>query len=200
MYLLFKFNYFFGTFAQILLSFKIKIYCMNAQTVNLKNIVFVSIFDVAALCFIYFVPSLVHLTSIPLYYAEPMRIMLIFSLLYTNKQNAYILAATLPLFSFLVSGHPEALKMGVMTLELMFNLWLYYFLTGKIKNNYLPIFLSIFASKMAYYLLKGILVYFSFLKMDYFSTPVYIQVIMTLVFTGFVFASLKIKETYTKSN
>ena len=61
-----------------------------------------------ALVFIYATPTLSHLVSFPIYYSEPVRIFLIFTMVHTQKKNAYVLALTLPLFSFLVSSHPIA--------------------------------------------------------------------------------------------
>ena len=65
---------------------------------NIKSI----ILDIAAIAFIYFVPTISHILSLPVYYIEPMRLMLILALVHTTKQNAYIIALTLPLFSFLI--------------------------------------------------------------------------------------------------
>ena len=91
---------------------------------NTKNI----ILDIFALAFIYFVPSISHLLNLPIYYIEPMRLMLILALVHSSKQNAYILALTLPLFSFLVSAHPVLPKMFLISFELCLNVFLFFIL------------------------------------------------------------------------
>jgi len=75
--------------------------------------------DFIALAIIYFIPTLTHLFSFPLYYIEPMRIMVILAIAHTTKRNAYLLALTLPLFSLLVSGHPILYKSLLMSVELV---------------------------------------------------------------------------------
>jgi len=145
-----------------------------------KQKAFTGIFDLAAITFIYFVPALSHLLSVPLYLAEPMRIILIFSLLYTTRRNAYLLAFTLPLFSFLVSAHPVFLKTLLITAELTVNVWLFFILLKILKHAYKAIFISIAASKVFYYLVKFIFIRTAVLNSELISTPVYIQLILTV--------------------
>jgi hypothetical protein len=59
-----------------------------------------AILDVTALLIIYLTPAISHLFSFPVYLLEPMRIMLILAVVHTSRKNAYLLALTLPLFSF----------------------------------------------------------------------------------------------------
>lgn len=66
--------------------------------------------DIIALAFIYSIPALSHMLSLPVYLIEPMRLMLIIAMVHSNKTNAYIIALTMPLFSYLVSGHPQCTK------------------------------------------------------------------------------------------
>jgi len=145
------------------------------------------LFDILALLFIYFVPALSHLSGLPIYYAEPMRIMLILALVYTNKQNAYILAVTLPLFSYIISAHPVLPKMLLITFELVLNVFLFYLLSKKFKQIFWPILISIIGSKMIYYILKYFLIETTILKSELVSTPIYIQIITTLVLSFYVF-------------
>jgi len=83
-------------------------------TANIRAI----LFDVFALAFIYFIPTLSHMLSIKLYMLEPMRIMVILAMMHTRRENAYILAFTLPLFSFLISAHPVLVKSALIAIEL----------------------------------------------------------------------------------
>ena len=125
---------------------------MSEQTISqpLKREI---IFDSAALVIIGFAPAFAHFASLPVYMIEPMRLMLVLALIHTNRMNAWILAAILPLFSFLVSGHPEPLKMLVITLELLANtgLFLLFFRRGVIP--FVSMFLAIGMSKVLCYLL-----------------------------------------------
>lgn len=142
--------------------------------------------NVIALIFIYFVPTISHLLSLPVYYIEPMRIMLILALVHTTKQNAFILALTLPLFSFLVSAHPVLPKMILIAFELSLNVYLFYLFAKKFKNNFTAILLSILVSKLVYYIIKFGLIQFAILKSGLVSTPILIQVIMILLFSSYI--------------
>jgi len=139
------------------------------------------IFDVIAITFLYLVPTLSHLTGIPFYMAEPMRILMILALVHTRKENAYFLALTLPLFSWLVGGHPVGLKAVIMMAELTVNVWLYFAFANKISNKFLLMFSSILLSKILYYGLKIAIVSFGLLKMDIISTPILIQLAVIIM-------------------
>lgn len=160
---------------------------------NVKSIVL----DILALAFIYFVPTISHLLNIPLYLVEPMRIMLILALAHTSKKNAYLLALTLPLFSFLISSHPNIFKVLLITLELMLNVWLFYKLSKRV-NNFIAIFSSIIISKVVYYLLKFGLISFAVLQTGLISTPLYLQLITTVVFSGYLFFVLRKNQSPVK--
>jgi hypothetical protein len=144
------------------------------------------VFDIFALAFIYFVPTISHLLNIPLYLVEPMRIMLILAIVHTSKKNAYIIALTLPLFSFLISAHPNVFKMMIITAELVMNVWLFYILAKK-TNQFVAILSSILLSKIFYYLLKFGLISFAVLQTGLISTPIYLQLITSVVFSAYLF-------------
>ena len=134
---------------------------MNEQSLTLaikRDI----IFDSAALAFIGLAPAFAHFASLPLYMIEPMRLVLILALVHTNRTNAWILAAILPLFSYLVSGHPEPLKMLVITAELLANTGLFLFLLRRGAHPFLAMFLSILVSKVFCYSLYILLFPWSF--------------------------------------
>ncbi len=147
--------------------------------------------DILALAFIYFVPAISHLVSLPVYFIEPMRLMLILALVHTNRQNAYILALSLPLFSFLVSAHPVLPKMFLIAFELSLNVFLFFLLVKKFKNLFFPIFISIVGSKIIYYIIKFGLIQFSVLKSGLISTPILIQVVMTILFSIYLMSFYK---------
>lgn len=152
-----------------------------------KNTLTSILIDLGALTFIYLVPTISHIINLPVYLIEPMRLMLIFALVHTNKTNAFIIALTMPLFSFLVSGHPVFPKMLLIAFELTLNVYLFYFLIRKIKSVFPAIFLSIILSKIIYYLLKFGLVSMTIIDGSVISTPLTIQLITTIVFSSYLY-------------
>ncbi len=162
---------------------------MEALSRSIKQAKTISsiLIDLGALAFIYFVPTISHLVSLPIYFIEPMRMMIVFALVHTNKQNAYLLALTLPIFSFLVSAHPVFPKMLLITFELSLNVFLFYLFSKKMKHIFPAIFASIVLSKMVYYLIKFGMISFAIINSSLVSTPIIIQVITTTVFSGYVY-------------
>ncbi len=150
---------------------------------KIKNIVF----DLLALLFIYLVPAISHLISFPVYYLEPMRIMLILAIVHTTRKNAYLIAFTLPLFSLLISAHPSLIKTSLVTGELLLNVWLFFFISEKLSNKTLSVFLSIIVSKIFYYLIKYLLITSAVMDGDLISTPMYIQILMVIVLNGYIY-------------
>jgi len=145
------------------------------------------VFDLTALTAIYLVPAISHILSFPVYYLEPMRVMLILAIVHTTRKNAYLIALTLPLFSLIISAHPSLIKTSLITGELLLNVWLFFFLSKKLSNKSLNIFLSIIASKIFYYLFKFLLITSVLMNGDLISTPIYIQIIMLFVFSGYIY-------------
>jgi len=149
----------------------------------------------AALLLIYFTPALSHLLNFPLYLIEPMRLILILAMVHSNRSNAFLLAITLPLFSFAVSGHPVFYKILLISAELTLNVWLFFFLSDKLKNGFSAMLLSIVVSKAVYYLLKAGLISVALIGPGLFSTPLWIQLLTTLVFSIYALVLLKGKTT-----
>jgi len=158
------------------------------------------IFDFLALTFIYLVPTFSHLLSFPLYLIEPMRLMLIIALVHTTKRNAYFIAFSLPLFSFLISGHPMVLKTALISLELLLNVWLFFKFSAIIKNKFAPILISIVLSKIFYYAVKFAFISFALLSTNLVSTPIYIQLITTIIFSSYLFLMLRRKGVGISEN
>ena len=147
----------------------------------------VIVFDLMALLAIYLVPSVSHLFSFPVYYIEPMRIMLILAIAHTTRKNAYLIALTLPVFSMLISAHPSLIKTSLITGELLLNVWLFFFLSEKLSNKVLGMFSSIVLSKLIYYLIKFLLINTALMTGNLISTPIYIQLIMLFILSGYVY-------------
>jgi hypothetical protein len=158
---------------------------IESKFLNGKTHIF--IFDLFAVLTIYLIPSISHLLGFPLYYFDPMRLMLILSLVYTNRNNTLLIAGTLPLVSLLISGHPALIKTLLIGSELTLNVWLFYRLSRKIKNNFIPIFFSIIIAKVFYYSAKYISINTSLINGELFSTPLYLQILIVILFSGFVY-------------
>jgi hypothetical protein len=152
-----------------------------------KEIIKNSIIDLLAVALIYFIPTFSHLFALPIYYIEPMRLMVIIAIAHTSKKNALILAATLPIFSFVFSTHPIFLKTLLITGELILMVFVYYFFSKKINNNLVSILLGIGLSKIAYYNVKYLLIVSVLINGDLISTPIYIQFAMMIIFSTYIF-------------
>lgn len=147
--------------------------------------------DISALAFIYFVPTISHLISLPVYFIEPMRLMLIVALVHSSKKNAYLIALSMPVFSFLISGHPLFPKMLLIAFELSLNVFLFYALLSKTKRIFPSILLSIVLSKMIYYLIKFGLIKLTIIDSGLISTPLFIQTITAFVFSLYLYLFYK---------
>jgi hypothetical protein len=156
-----------------------------------KETVRIILLDVAALLFIYFVPAISHMLKLPVYFIEPMRLALILALLHTTRRNAYVIALTLPIFSFLISAHPVLPKMLLITAELSLNVFLFYLFMKKMKSAPLAILLSIAGSKLFYYLVKFALINTAILATGLVGIPILMQVAMSLLFAGYAFLIFK---------
>ncbi|MCR4965143.1 MAG: hypothetical protein K6A41_05760 [Bacteroidales bacterium] len=148
-----------------------------------------AIFDVLALSVVYFLPALAHLTAIPLRVIEPFRIVILLSAITLgSKRNAYALALTMPLFSFIITGHPVMAKMFLISLELLLNVFVLDLLSRRFSiNPLLAITSSIVFSKIAYYLLKYLFISQGIMSMSLFSMPILQQVVVALA-TALIFA------------
>jgi len=135
--------------------------------------------DFLSITFIYFLPALSHLTALPLYLIDPMRIAVLFCLIHTNRKNAFLIAVTIPIFSLIVSTHPAIFKSVLITIELLANLVLFYFFIEKL-STFLAMFLSIVLSKLIYYSGKYIFLQLEIIDGDLVSTSLIIQWVVAL--------------------
>lgn len=150
--------------------------------------------DFVALALIYFIPAISHMLSFPLYYAEPMRIIVILAIAHTTKRNAYLLAFTLPLFSLMATGHPIFYKSLLMSAELAINVFLFYQISKKIENKFFSMLISIILSKTIYYVFKFVLISFTVLKLDLISTPLLAQLFVSVAVSGYLFMVIYRKQ------
>jgi hypothetical protein len=155
--------------------------------IDVKSNIKTYLIDFSLLLMIYFLPAISHLFAFPVYYLDPMRIAMVVALVHTSKKNAYIIALTLPLFSFLISSHPQIIKSFLLSAELVINLSLFFLLKDKLKNVFTSLFISIIISKVIYYSLKFALISFAMLNDRLFSTPFYFQLIAAILVSTYIY-------------
>lgn len=155
---------------------------MKTSELKQSRLEYIIILDMMFIGVLYLVPTLSHLTSIPFYRFEPMRCALLLNLLFSgNKNNAYIMAVTLPLFSFFIGGHPVFAKALLMAAELSANVFLFDVLSRRIKNKAVAMVLSILASKVFYYIIKFGIISVGILKGPMVATGLMTQLIVAVV-------------------
>lgn len=152
--------------------------------ISFPVLVYRLMFTTAAALLILFLPAFSHVLSFPLYLIEPLRILVLGSILFGSLRFSLLLSALLPLFSWQLSGHPLLPKMLIIILELMANVILFHLLLKWSKNKYISLFTSIILSKAFYYLLKYGLIILLIGQQRLISTPIYIQMITALALTA----------------
>ena len=155
-------------------------------SISIRNI----LSDVVALLFVLFIPTLSHLTSVPFYLMDPMRLAVLGVLLFTRDwKNSLALAVVIPLFSMAISGHPVFPKCLLISVELATNILLFEGLMRLMGKYYAKrpgivsgasAFLSILLSKGVYYLLKWMVIAFGWMNMELISTGLWIQLLVAL--------------------
>lgn len=141
--------------------------------------------DLALFAFVYFIPALSHLTSIPFYILEPMRVAVLLGFVVTRSFfNAYFTAATLPVFSFAVAAHPVLAKSLLMGGELMINVFFLQFFLRRFRSKFFAAFASVLLSKAIYYAGKFLMIKASLLDMSMVSTPLWIQLVVAALLSG----------------
>lgn len=154
--------------------------------------------DLLLISFIYFLPALSHMLTFPVYYLDPMRIALVITLAHTTKRNSFLIALTLPIFSFLISSHPHIIKSLLISAELLINLGLFFYISKKIKNVFISFSIGIIASKLFYYPAKYILINLGLINDSLFSTPIYYQVVSSILASVYLFTMHELKTSHSK--
>ena len=170
-----------------------------------KKALGIGLTDAAALLFIFAVPALSHLSALPFYLMDPMRVAVLGALLVSrNWKNGLALAVALPLFSFAVSGHPVFPKCLLIAAELSVNVLLFVWLSRAFcrfsagrgasaldRASSVPssgraavgaaTFLSILLSKALYYGLKALVLSAGLMQMELVSTALMVQFAVALL-------------------
>jgi hypothetical protein len=160
-----------------------------------KPAIKIAVIDLLALLFIYFTPALSHMLSMPVYLIEPMRLMLILSIAHSSKVNSFILALSLPMFSHIISAHPVFLKTVLISLELTLFSFLFYEFSKKFISVFWVMILSTVIGKLFYYIAKYLFISYGLIDSDLISTPIYMQIITTIVFSIYVSVIIRGKNS-----
>lgn len=156
-----------------------------AASVASRKAIGIGVTDAVAVLFIYLVPTLSHLTSLPFYLIDPMRLAVLGALLATkNWKNALVLAVTLPLFSSAVGMHPIFPKCALIATELVVNVLLFVWLVRVGKRRIgvgLAAFASILLSKCLYYGLKALVLGAGLMQMELVSTALWVQLVVAVL-------------------
>ena len=160
---------------------------INSSWINKLRVI---VFDLITLSVIYLIPTFSHIFNYPVYYLDPMRLMLFLVIIHTDRKNSYLIAATLPLVSYLSSSHPVLIKSVTMSVELLLNVWLFYEFSKLFKNKFIPASLSIIFSKIVYYVIKYFLVSASLISTNIISTPLYFQITVLLFISLYAFVMI----------
>jgi hypothetical protein len=152
-----------------------------------------AIIDVLALTFVFLMPTISHLVPFPLYYIEPMRIMVILAMMHSHRNNAYLLAFALPLFSFAISAHPVFIKSLLIAIELAAMVGFF-----QVIKKHIPavaaIFSAIILSKVLYYALKFGAIMTLMPGQNLTGVPFLAQLGVTIGLSLYVFLILRTKK------
>ena len=162
---------------------------MNSS-LSLNSAYKIAVTDLVVLTAVYFIPVFVHATAFPLYYFEPMRLLLFAAYLISrNNANAFLLALTLPLVSTIFPPHhPPFYKAVIMSLELFVNVACFVWAVNKIKwPAFVLFFISTVISKVFYYGLKFVFIKMSLIQGELITTSLLTQLI-TLTILSLLFA------------
>ncbi|HEY6437678.1 MAG TPA: hypothetical protein VIY47_13885 [Ignavibacteriaceae bacterium] len=150
--------------------------------------------DILIVAFIYLLPTLSHITSIPFYLFEPMRIALVFCIIATNQKNSLLIALTLPIVPLILSSHPSFAKSILIMGELAINVIVFYQLQKKFNNKFIGMLFSILIAKVFYYGSKLFFINFGLLQGDLISTPIWIQFFIMIFLSISAAIALKSKS------
>jgi hypothetical protein len=143
-----------------------------------------------------------HLLPVPLFILEPMRVIVLFSVLFTRKSNSYILALLLPLISYSISQHPPLIKSLLIVFELNVNILILHYLNLRMKNVFIVLISSIILSKLIYYISKFIVIY-NLLdeKFEITVKSIFIQIVFVIILSGsltFIFKFFSERKEFSK--
>lgn len=156
------------------------------ETAILKKINYRTLLiDAIVLSIVYLIPAYSHFLPIPIYFLDPMRVLLLGSYLFTRSNlNSIIMAISLPLFTYLISGHPPLYKAILISIELFVNIVVLIKLLKTTKiHTYVILIISIVFSKVIYYIFKFLFIKLGMLNGRLITTDLWTQATTILIIT-----------------
>lgn len=150
---------------------------------SIKPFLVTALTNLFAIAFVVFVPVMAHATGIPLYMIEPMRLVIIISLANGKIKNSYLLSAVLPVVSFSITGHPELVKMLIITAELLINVFIFNLLWERFRKGFAAMFAAIVLSKILCYAAYAIVFSKAFMAGETTGVFLTVQAITSIVFS-----------------
>lgn len=172
---------------------------IELKSKNTQSVARIFIVDATILLILFALPTISHQLPFPLFLIEPMRIMVLASYLFTNKQNGLMIGMAIPIFSSLTSGHPIFLKSILISLELVSMLLVLDYLKSKI-NDLFSLTIAIFISKAIYYCFKALFIIYGFLGQPLISTSFKFQLISPIMLLIILFIISFFKKTIIKTS
>ena len=158
---------------------------MNNVLSKKTTIARTAIIDAALLAAACLIPTLSHITALPLYMLNPMLLVLLAGMLAVrSRTNAFLLAVLLPVVSMLAVGMPTPLKALCMAAEMLSIVGVYPLLQRLWRAaatrpwaSFAAIVAAMLCGKVVYYALKALVIAPAALV----TTPVATQAIVALV-------------------
>ena len=165
---------------------------MDTPSVKVQSLWRVAAIDALLLTVACLVPTVSHLLAWPLYYLNPMLLVLLAGmLLVRDRRNAYLLAVLLPVVSMLAVGMPTPLKAVCMVAEyasVVFVSGLLQRWNDRFVGTLGAMLVAMLTGKAVYYLLKALILAPAVLV----STPVTVQLAVVVV-AATLYATVKLK-------
>ena len=165
---------------------------MDTTSVKVQSLWRIAAIVVLLLTLACLVPTVSHLLAWPLYYLNPMLLVLLAGmLLVRDRRNAYLLAVLLPVVSMLAVGMPTPLKAVCMVAEyasVVFVSGLLQRWNDRFVGTLGAMLVAMLTGKAVYYLLKALILAPAVLV----STPVTVQLAVVVV-AATLYATVKLK-------
>jgi len=175
-----------------------KPYLSAESLVITKSRINTILLDVFILTAAYTSVMFAHLLPIPLYQLDPMKLFLMGAIMYSSRGNAIFMAVTIPLFSTIAVGHPIFPKNLIISVELIiFTVVVTSFVFHRFGSNG-QFVLAILISKIAYYILKTVMISIGMLNTSLFSTGMKMQLIsVVILFSVFWLMKMQLAKRFT---
>lgn len=134
----------------------------------------VALVDALVLVSFYVTIVFAHILPFPLYQFDPMKILVLITVVYSNRGNSMGIAAALPVLSFLSTGHPVFPKFLIMSGELMVFAFVLGMLSQSRSSGLVAFLGAVLISKLAYYFIK-----FSVISLGWLQTPLLTTSVIT---------------------